>query len=78
MEEYQHRTKEISGTNYTVSLWSNANEEARMHCSPYDSWEAADAAGKRMLANFPNGKYEIGTHPWKRKVCIECGEETYW
>jgi hypothetical protein len=78
MKEYPCRTEEISGTSYSISIWNDASKlEPSGLMSPYSSWEEADALGKRMMANLPNGKYEVNTRLWKKKVCIECGEDVY-
>lgn len=78
MKEYPCRTEEISGISYSISIWSNAdNEGPSGYMSPYESYEKAEESAVRMMRELPNGKYEINTHPWKRKVCIECGEETF-
>lgn len=78
MKKYPCRTEEISGTTYSISIWSDASKEKPSgYCSEYESWEAADAFGKVITKNFPNGKYQVNSVNWKKKVCIECGNESY-
>lgn len=75
MKKYPCRTEEISGTDYLVEYFDK-DGSLRMSTS-MDSKEAADRSTQFMVERLPTITFKITPYNWSRKVCIECGEESW-